>query len=229
MIQLEQVETALIVRQAILSMCDIQILTGIGILLSGYIGLSCYISAYHWQLAVYLAWFSNITHVACLTVLRGYLHLHAWERNIRMVCMATLCVALIISMAPTAYFAWADSNFSATMPSTNARCFFHPATQKAISEEIPYESETALEMTVVSILLLFFNFASRSIKLVKPWADGLRNKVRQNTRRRYMRWLARRSNGSDDESIHGERIAIYLTAKLYTDLLTSEFSDVGSH
>ncbi|KAK3998185.1 hypothetical protein QBC44DRAFT_363714 [Cladorrhinum sp. PSN332] len=77
-------------RVAILSMRDIQILTGLGILLSRYIGLSCYVSAYHWQLVVDLAWLSNLTHVACITVLRGYLHHHPQERKFRLFGMTVL-------------------------------------------------------------------------------------------------------------------------------------------
>ena len=62
--------------RVLLGMCDVQLLAGTGILLSGYISVTSYISAYHWQLVVYLAWFSNLTHIACLTALRGYLHQH---------------------------------------------------------------------------------------------------------------------------------------------------------
>ncbi|KAK3682974.1 hypothetical protein B0T22DRAFT_445128 [Podospora appendiculata] len=52
-----------------------------GILFSAYLDLASNLSAYHWQLVVYLAWFANLTHIACLTLLRGYLYEHQRERN----------------------------------------------------------------------------------------------------------------------------------------------------
>lgn len=54
-------------------MSDLQILTGISILISGYAQLECGLSCYHWQVLVYLAWFSSLTHLSCLTLLRNYL------------------------------------------------------------------------------------------------------------------------------------------------------------
>ncbi|KAK3897027.1 hypothetical protein C8A05DRAFT_20128, partial [Staphylotrichum tortipilum] len=69
--------------QVLLWMYGVQLFTGIGILLAGYIGMSC-TSAYHWQLLVYLAWFSNLTHIACLTALRRYLYQHQSARNWRL-------------------------------------------------------------------------------------------------------------------------------------------------
>lgn len=79
-------------------MCDIQILTGLGVLLSGFIGLNCYVSAYHWQLSIYLAWFSNITHTASLSSLRTYLYRNQTERNYRTGLMLLLLVRLIAAL-----------------------------------------------------------------------------------------------------------------------------------
>lgn len=197
-------------------MCDIQILTGMGILLSSYIGLSCYVSANHWQLAVQLAWFSNITHVACLTVLRGYLHLHSWERNIRISCMTVLCLALIVSMSPTAYFGWAFNESLYPLATFNARCFFDPGFGKAFSEQELYGSRRALESTIMSILLLFFNFLTRTIKFMKPWADSFRKKCREAIRQDWMASTTRsvERHKSGENSITYTMVSVFCATNL---------------
>ncbi|KAK2022110.1 hypothetical protein LX32DRAFT_645815 [Colletotrichum zoysiae] len=71
-------------KDAVRNICDVQLLTGPGILLSGFINLgSSSISAYHWHLIAYLAWFSHLTHIACLTVSRRELHRSQAKRRLR--------------------------------------------------------------------------------------------------------------------------------------------------
>src|SRR5450756_2077760 len=55
------------IEDAILMFSDQQLVTGIGILVSGYTQLHCSLSIYHWQIIVYLAWFSSLTHMTTLT------------------------------------------------------------------------------------------------------------------------------------------------------------------
>ena len=57
-------------RNAVLMLSDQQLVTGIALLASGYSQLSYGLSSYHWQLIVYLAWFSSLTHLTTLTALR---------------------------------------------------------------------------------------------------------------------------------------------------------------
>lgn len=60
----------LALRRIVLMFSDQQVVTGIALLASGYAQLSSGISNYHWQMLVYLAWFSSLTHLSTLTVLR---------------------------------------------------------------------------------------------------------------------------------------------------------------
>ncbi|KAK9847314.1 hypothetical protein MYU51_019581 [Penicillium brevicompactum] len=69
----------------ILSMSDVQIITGISIIVSGAAQLKCGISTHQWQVLVYLAWFSSLTHLSCLTLLRNCLHQRPAERIWRLV------------------------------------------------------------------------------------------------------------------------------------------------
>lgn len=116
-------------------MADVQTVTGLGILLSGYSDLACFISAYHWQVIVYLAWLSNTTHIACLSACRAHLFRHQVQRNIRLFFMFLLWVGLLVAMIPTAYFNWRPVEPSAAQPWSSARCFYDRAVAKALYNE----------------------------------------------------------------------------------------------
>lgn len=113
--------------QSILQLCDIQVFTGIAILISGFISLSTGISAYHWQIIAYLAWFSSITHLSGLTVLRN--HEYHLQRNtkVRLVLMFVLLTLLIVASIPTGYFSWANSQFHELPPDEKHRFMSSPA------------------------------------------------------------------------------------------------------
>jgi hypothetical protein len=241
-----------------LSVCDVQILTGLGILLSGYIGLFCYVSAYHWQVVVYLAWLSNLTHVACLTVLRGYLHHHRGERNIRLFTMTILWLALFPAIAPTAFFNWTAEEPTAAGPASNARCYFEPGVGTTLfdknytailddkmekgrggREVRGFNESAALESAILSSLLLFFSYFTRSIKLIRSWSHGFRTQVRERTSRHYIAFLRQKADHRHQDGLSPAQIllrerivvrplmGVYLCGKLYADLLTSDFSDVS--
>lgn len=60
-------------------------------------------------MAVYLAWFANLTHLSGLTFLRTYLYTHPRERYLRVTFMAVLFVMLVVSEIPTAFFNWPNA------------------------------------------------------------------------------------------------------------------------
>ncbi|KAH8884072.1 hypothetical protein GQ53DRAFT_830005 [Thozetella sp. PMI_491] len=123
-------------EKCVRSLIDAQIVTGIGILVSGFGSLKNGLSAYHWQLIVYLAWFANLTHISGLTFLRNYLQKHRDERNWRLAAMGILLVFLIIAEVPTGFFNWSNTGpypgeISAANSSSYASCFFEMHTAKA--------------------------------------------------------------------------------------------------
>jgi hypothetical protein len=129
-------------------MCDAQIITGLGIMTSGYVLLlQGSLSAYHWQIIIYLAWFSNLTHQAALLFLRGYLRKHPRERLWRFCLMTVLVVMMVVALVPTVFFNWNEPQCfstsgyylsedamtclncsSAAYPAAPARCFYDYAT-----------------------------------------------------------------------------------------------------
>jgi hypothetical protein len=211
-----QLGTDKALRQVLLAMCDVQLLTGIGILLSGYINLYCYVSSYHWKLVVYLAWFSNLTHLACLTALRSYLHQHQSERNWRLVFMTVLWAGLVPAMFPTAFFNWLNREPSSSLPASSARCFFRLSDAQSLfnstacfSSLVSLERSdgngeddscvtmamadtSAMQSAVVSILLLTISYLSRLIKLTKGLSDRVRVTIRHgisNSCTKILAWL----------------------------------------
>ena len=58
---------------AVLMFSDQQVVTGIGLLASADAQLNRGIQTYHWQMLVYLVWFSSLTHLTILTVITATL------------------------------------------------------------------------------------------------------------------------------------------------------------
>jgi hypothetical protein len=129
----EQAEVEQTFNDCMRSLCDIQLMTGVGILLSAYSTLYTRdggggITAYHWQIAVYLAWLSNLTHTTGLTFLRKYLARHKTELRWRTVSMTVLFLLVFVSLQPLVYFNWdvvpLESEAQPARASSFAFCFF---------------------------------------------------------------------------------------------------------
>ncbi|PKY00455.1 hypothetical protein P168DRAFT_275695 [Aspergillus campestris IBT 28561] len=95
-----------IFTKCILSMSDLQILTGLSILISGFVQLSKGLSAYHWMVIVDLAWFSSLTHLACLTLLRNFLYHRPVQRAARLFLMGVLAILLVVGLSFTGSYTW---------------------------------------------------------------------------------------------------------------------------
>lgn len=113
-------------------MCDIQLFNGFGILISGFISMKCGLQAYHWQNLVYLAWFSSVTHLSGLTVLKQYLHQHPSQAYIRYGLMMTLLIILITAIIPTGFFNWLEVSFNLEA-SESSMCPFEWVTFRNLS------------------------------------------------------------------------------------------------
>jgi hypothetical protein len=156
--------------QIVLSMSDLQIVTGISILVSGFASLRCGLSAYHWQVLVYLAWFSSITHLSALSFLRNYLYNHQTERLLRLISMFLFIVMLLIAMLPTGNFTWlAPNEDSPAVPGSFAACYFPGQLNRSL---ISFQS------MLLSVLLLVVAFGNRVIKLHELLSTGFGGRLR---------------------------------------------------
>lgn len=202
-------------------MCDIQLLTGLGIVLSGYVNIfQNSISAYHWHMVAYLAWFSNLTHVSCLTLLRADFHRYQSQRRWRLSFMFILWVTLLAAIGPTLWFNWPHMAILSRSAPLSARCFFHPsiarkALRKVYCEKTfellepsdkrellrsclssPYRlndlGAEGFESAVLSLILTVCTFFTRLFKLHKSWSVRGKMIVHEKVGKRYL--------------IHGQRI-----------------------
>ena len=166
---------------AVIMYSDTQVLTGIAILLSAYIQLSCGISIYHWQVAVDLAWFSSLTHLTTLTSLRAYFRKRPQLAFWRLFLMGVNLLLLVTAMAPTGYISYTYLDYS-----TPAKCLYSKTSWTAATrytfrgfanlEEVKIIFNTAL--VVLTLVFLLTSFGTRSIRLFTPLSKFARRWLR---------------------------------------------------
>ena len=149
-------------RAAVLMFSDQQIVTGIALLLSGYVQLACGLSVYHWQMIIYLAWFSSLTHLTTLTILRQYFRDNPEARLWRAILMLIMVTMLGIALLPSGDIWWLGDFYEVgRLP---ALCYFKRLIARSPEERfVPDPVQTG--SMVISILVLFSGFLTRLIKL----------------------------------------------------------------
>ncbi|KAK4449659.1 hypothetical protein QBC34DRAFT_404587 [Podospora aff. communis PSN243] len=174
-------------NKCIVMFADIQIVTGIAILIAGYSTLTCGISAYHWQLVVDLAWFSSVTHLAALTFLRRYLHNRPLEKWCRVALMLVMLALLSVAAGPTAKFTWLLDSLREVEglqahPASHAICFYRAS--------ITMDREGIQSLAII-ILLLVYGYAIRIAKLSPSFSITLRKyglKCKRRSMERMEKW-----------------------------------------
>lgn len=234
----DQAEVERIFINCMRSLCDTQLMTGVGILLSAYCTLYAPdggggITAYHWQIAVYLAWMSNLTYFTGMTFLRKYLNqsrnrVELWWRTI---AMSVLFLLLFVALQPLVYFNWNIPDIkSEPQPATAssfAFCFFRLSDIKARMAnqkngyKLPYSSASS---AILSMCLLVGSFASRIVKLTGLYARFFRVKVR----RRLSEFIKTYVKTVPEDSDRGFPVtSMLLTGRLFADFYTSMLSEVS--
>jgi hypothetical protein len=167
---------------------DIQIITGVAILVSGYLSLRCGLSTYHWQLVVDLAWFSSVTHLSTLTFLRHYLHNRPKEKRLRVVAMLALLVLLSVAVGPTAHFAWLHETDAEKLALLKVQSSSHTICVYKLRIDT---ASPALQSMVVTVCLLVHEFAIRVAELSPRFGNRLRvlgSRLKERSIRMKARW-----------------------------------------
>ena len=183
-------------------MSDIQLVSGFAILISGYAQLRCGLSVYHWQIVVYLAWFSSLTHLSSLTFLRQYLKIHSRLRILRVIAMFLFASMLIVALVPSGNFSGLgfhdfdfDSDYESVDIGSNAVCYFHG----------PDPTSPSYASMVISILVISLSLITRIIKMHRTLSRILSGTVRRAISSRYKRILTCIWNRADSiKSRHNE-------------------------
>lgn len=189
-------------------MCDLQILSGMCILVSGYILLPCGLSAFHWSALVSLAWFASNTHLSGLMALRQYLNCYRWEWYTRIVLVLAFLILLLAAIIPTLFFHWQVRSdlwwYESTMyPSSPAICFYNAKLLVPNSlvtpfygTEHPHLTSVVFQQGIYSMLLLTYGFVTRFCRLSKPATKFLATRLKRPLKVLSQRCLARLQNVS---------------------------------
>lgn len=96
-----------ILEEIILIFSDQQLVTGLGILISGFVQAFLRgLDLYHWNFVINLSWLSSTIHLASLSLLRDRLNRNSSMRTIRLCLMATIFGLLIAAISPTLSPVW---------------------------------------------------------------------------------------------------------------------------
>ena len=209
-------------------MSDVQILTGISILVSAYYQLSQRkINIYNWVVATDLAWFSTLTHLACLTALRKHLITRKAERVWRLIAMALILVALCAGV-------YAHQSQTPIYPGRPANCFFKWDNNDPWPDEIRKPLFDRLP-TIASIIMLISGFVFRVVRLHKQLTADIIRKPRDSL----SRWSQERLRQLFEKRVLGRSptclwrtlvyrpsLAMFLAVRIISDSLTSMFFEV---
>ncbi|KAJ5952525.1 uncharacterized protein N7479_010938 [Penicillium vulpinum] len=151
--------------KCLLAMSDLQVVIGFSILISGFVQLRCGLSAYHWLFIVKLAWSSSLTHLSCLTVLRGHLYRFSGERLWRLLAMGGLATFLVVGLLSTGNIWW--SNPISDMDIGSPAICHMGVFSSSQTDDLTFWS------ALVSAILTIIAFVSRVIKLYRPLSVGV--------------------------------------------------------
>ncbi|KAL8831441.1 MAG: hypothetical protein Q9170_005290 [Blastenia crenularia] len=161
---LQKLETTL--RRVVLMFSDQQVVTGIALLGSVFAQLNSGIDSYHWQIVVYLVWFSSLTHLTTLTMLRHYFLNNPAARLGRAMLMFVTVLMLGVALLPTGHRQWfIDPDYSSgNTAGVPALCYFWRLGSQDYKKQFRFGSLTAISM-LISILVLAFGYLTRIVKL----------------------------------------------------------------
>lgn len=168
--------------QCVLTLGDQQIGTGVAILGSGFSQLNPGLSLYHWQMMIWLAMFSSLTHLGTLSVLRKYLREHPAGRTKRIALMSAMAAMLVLSILPTGSPMWLH------FPGEQARCYLYslPTSWNAPG---PSTLGNNAFLAIASIVILATGYLIRFIKLFERSSMHTRAHLRINPGRQLKKCL----------------------------------------
>ncbi|KAL8777319.1 MAG: hypothetical protein Q9203_002495 [Teloschistes exilis] len=161
---------------SVLMFSDIQATTGQAVMLGAYSQLHRGLNAYHWQVAISLAWFSSLTHLATLSSLRACFLERPKIAIYRATYMGIPLVLLIVAYCTTGYVQQSGADQSSSWP---AECLFSGKnvaqvekndSNAKVGKRAPFDAPLIL----FSIAFLLINYVTRVITwLVAALAWGV--------------------------------------------------------
>ena len=185
---------------------------------------------------MHLAWFSSVTHQACLTFLRPYLYQRPVEPIWRLVLLCIVCALLVVALVPTANYDWGQG--VPEQQSTDEESAYHdrPAPADYALCYFKIREEADVISVAISIAFIVVGYIARVVRLYRTlsvrWVGGARKTVR--------RWLQgglkvlHRGIGAANSPnrltvlfVYRPLVAIFLLLTVLVDLWSSMFFEVG--
>lgn len=189
-------------RKAVLMYSDQQLVTGIALLVGGFSQLQYGLDAYHWRILVYLVWFSSLTHLTTLTVLRQYFRDNPALRSWRAVFMLVTVIMLGVALVPTGNSIWSHRppySVDPRLAGIPVLCFYKP-------DAPSYAGHTGalgpISGMIVSVLVLFIGYLTRLIKLSRKATAFSKYWLRTAPGTTWKRWLAKCGRIDRSEKMH---------------------------
>ena len=173
-------------RNAVLMYSDQQLIIGLALLPSAYAQLGRNISAYHWQTTVYLVWFSSLSHLTTLTLLRQYFSANARSRKMRLVLMSLMALLMLIALLPTGNPQWI-SDGNRFLGGVAASCYFKKLGKKD-SYRLLSDSGQGISLAF-SVVILTCSFWIRIIRLSPNASAAVRCWLRDKPSYCLEKWL----------------------------------------
>jgi hypothetical protein len=163
-------------EKSVLILSDLDLVTGLGILLASYSQLDCGISAYHWQIMVFVAWFASFSFVSAMTFLEGYFQTNNSMRIIRVFFMIVLASLLIAALLPTGSSMWLNQypdDDQGFYPSLSTACFYKELSMKSFLRRGP-----KVWSMIFSVIIIAFSYIHCGVRLFDPTASTSRKYLR---------------------------------------------------
>lgn len=233
-----------------LLMSDVQLFTGLSVLVSGYLQLKCGVSMLHWERIIDVAWLSSITHLSCLTFLRDCFCQERRARTWRIPAMVILVILLCVALIPSAQYVevwhinpkYPDWNYPQDAKVMgydssldHAICFFRQIkeNQRYLYYQY-YKSEIGVkrQRAILSAIILTFNMINRVWRLYKTSTDAylLVRRWCSYRVRRILRWVYTNTKTRSVivvGLVYRPLLAIFLVLRLIIDLLLSKLFEVS--
>jgi hypothetical protein len=215
-------------------MSDLQLLTGLAIIISGFAQLRCGLTRYHWQKIVDTAWFACVTHLCCLTFLRDHLLKNRIAQLWRVPGMMVLTTMIMYALTTTSQYEWmSETGWDYVTNSDQAICFLAPSFDMEFSG---FDSDRKLRI-ILSILFLGFGLINRLRRLyhapnlvvttVRHWVS--------HKARHFLEYFYGRGSADSLVSciaavlVYRPLLAIFLAVRLLIDGLTSMAFEVNNN
>jgi hypothetical protein len=162
----------------ILTLSDQQLVTGLAVLVGGFSN-HCSLSIFEFNVVIALAWFSSLTHLATLDVLREYFLDNAVVRTWRVIGMVIMLILLVAAQVLSLFYQPSNS----TVP---MQCLVPGFTEYAGPVSV-----LAIFALTFTILYLVFSYENRIRRLYKPVSGSLAEIF---VPRLYLRWRTHFAN-----------------------------------